>query len=93
VKFTVFRVEKRVLAQEQASVDYIDLFEIPDISGFINEDLPGDISRPVVNFTVGQTRSLDVVSNRNAAAVYDGSCGLIEEVAAHLRRTLSRQSD
>jgi hypothetical protein len=44
-EFTVFRVEKRVMAQEQASVDYIDLFEIPDISGFINEDLRGDISR------------------------------------------------
>jgi hypothetical protein len=44
-EFTVFRVEKRVMAEEQASVEYIDLFEIPDISGFINEDLPGDISR------------------------------------------------
>ena len=44
-KFTVFRVEKRVMAQEQASVNYIDLFEIPDISGFINEDLSGEISR------------------------------------------------
>jgi len=44
-KFAVFRVEKRVMTQEQASVDYIDLFEIPDISGFINEDLSGDIAR------------------------------------------------
>jgi hypothetical protein len=44
-EFTVYRVEKRVMAQEQASVDYIDLYEIPDIAGFINEDLPGDILR------------------------------------------------
>ena len=43
-EFTVFRVEKRVMAQEPASVDYIDLFEIPDISGFISEDLRGDVS-------------------------------------------------
>jgi hypothetical protein len=43
-KFTVFRIQKRVMAQEQASADYIDLFDIPDISGFINEDLRGDVS-------------------------------------------------
>jgi hypothetical protein len=43
-KFAVFRVEKRVMAKEPASVDYIDLFEIPDISGFINEDIQGNIS-------------------------------------------------
>ena len=43
-KFAVFRVEKRVMTEEQASADYIDLFEIPDISGFIGEDLGGDIS-------------------------------------------------
>ncbi len=44
-KFTVFRVEKRVMAQQPASVSYIDLFEIPDISGFLSEDLSGSISR------------------------------------------------
>lgn len=43
-KFAVFRIEKRVMTQEQASADYIDLFEIPDISGFIAEDLRGEIS-------------------------------------------------
>jgi hypothetical protein len=43
-KFAVFRVEKRVMTQEEASVDYIDLYEIPDIAGFINEDLRGDVS-------------------------------------------------
>lgn len=43
--FTVFRVEKRIMTQEHASVDYIDLYDIPDISGFINEDLKSDISR------------------------------------------------
>jgi hypothetical protein len=43
-EFTVFRVEKRVMAQEQASVDYIDLFEIPDMPGFLSEDLRGEVS-------------------------------------------------
>jgi hypothetical protein len=43
--FTVFRVEKRVMTQEPSSVDYIDLFDIPDIAGFINEDLVGSVSR------------------------------------------------
>jgi len=43
-KFAVFRVEKRVIAQENASADYIDLYEISDISGFINEDLRGEIA-------------------------------------------------
>jgi hypothetical protein len=43
-KFAVFRIEKRVMTQEEASADYIDIFEIPDISGFIAEDLRGHIS-------------------------------------------------
>ena len=44
-EFTVYRVEKRVMAEEEASVEYIELYEIPDLAGFLNEDLPGDILR------------------------------------------------
>ena len=39
--FSVYRVEKRVLDAGDASVDYAELFDIPDMEGFVREDIPG----------------------------------------------------
>ena len=38
--FTVYRVEKRVMDAGEPSVDYVEMFDIPDMAGFVSEDLP-----------------------------------------------------
>ena len=39
-EFAVYRVEKRVMADGEPSADYFDLYDIPDIAGFVSEDIP-----------------------------------------------------
>jgi len=36
----VYRAEKRVMGAGAPSVDYVELFDIPDIAGFVAEDIP-----------------------------------------------------
>jgi len=43
--FTVYRVEKRVMEAGEPSVDYVELFDIPDMAGFVSEDLPSPAVR------------------------------------------------
>ncbi len=43
--FTAYRAEKRVTDAGEPSVDYIELFDIPDIAGFVSEDIPGSALR------------------------------------------------
>ena len=38
--FTVYRVEKRLMDAGEPSVDYVELFDIPDMAGFVSKDLP-----------------------------------------------------
>ena len=38
--FAVYRVEKRVMSSCEASADYFDLYDIPDMAGFVSEDIP-----------------------------------------------------
>jgi hypothetical protein len=42
---TVYRVEKRVMEAGEPSVDYVELFDIPDIAGFVSQDIPGPALR------------------------------------------------
>ena len=43
--FTVYRVEKRVMEAGEPSIDYAELFDIPDIAGFVSEDIPSPAVR------------------------------------------------
>jgi hypothetical protein len=43
--FTVYRTEKRVLGEGAPSVDYVELFDIADIAGFVSEDIAGSALR------------------------------------------------
>jgi hypothetical protein len=43
--FAVYRVEKRVMPPGDHSVDYFDLYDIPDIAGFVSEDIPSTAVR------------------------------------------------
>jgi hypothetical protein len=48
---TVYRVEKRVMDGREASVDYVEIFDIPDIAGFISEDIPSpDLRKDMEEF-------------------------------------------
>lgn len=38
---SAYRVEKRVMDAGEASIDYVEMFDIPDIAGFVSEDIPG----------------------------------------------------
>ena len=42
---TVYRVEKRVMDAGEASIDYVEMFDIPDIAGFVSEDIPSPALR------------------------------------------------
>jgi hypothetical protein len=37
---SVYRAEKRVMSAGALSVDYVELFDIPDMAGFVSEDIP-----------------------------------------------------
>ena len=37
---SVYRTEKRVMSGGAPSVDYVELFDIPDMAGFVGEDIP-----------------------------------------------------
>ena len=41
----VYRAEKRVMSSGAPSVDYVELFDIPDIAGFVSEDIPSPALR------------------------------------------------
>jgi len=41
--FSVYRVEKRVMDGGEPSIHYAELFDIPDIEGFVREDIPGPV--------------------------------------------------
>jgi hypothetical protein len=43
--FTVYRVEKRLMEAVAPSVDYAELFDIPDIAGFVSQDIPSPALR------------------------------------------------
>jgi hypothetical protein len=43
--FSVYRVEKRLMEAAAPSVHYIELFDIPDIAGFVSQDIPSPALR------------------------------------------------
>ncbi len=46
--FRTFRAEKLLIGDGSPSVEYIELFEIPDLEGFTVEDMPGDLVQSVM---------------------------------------------
>lgn len=46
--FTNHRVERRLIGEGAPSVDYVEVFDIPDLDGFIAEDLPGETLQTVM---------------------------------------------
>ena len=44
------RAERLLMGEGSPSVDYVEVFDIPDLDGFVGEDMPG----PVVQQIMGQ---------------------------------------
>jgi hypothetical protein len=46
--FTNHRVERLLIGEGAPSVDYVEVFDIPDLDGFTAEDLPGETLQTVM---------------------------------------------
>ena len=47
--FTTYRVERNLLDPDAApSVQYVELFDVPDLDGFVGEDMPGDVVQRIM---------------------------------------------
>lgn len=41
------RTERRLVGEGSPSVDYVEVFDIPDLDGFVAEDMPGQTVRAI----------------------------------------------
>lgn len=46
--FAVHRVDEMIMAEGVPSVDFIELLEVPDLAGFMAEDLPGPVMQEIL---------------------------------------------
>lgn len=51
--FTTFRAEKLLMGEGAPSVQYVELFDIPDLDGFVSEDMPGGTVQSVMGQFMG----------------------------------------
>ncbi len=40
--FTTYRAERNLLSDAAPSVQYVEVFDVPDLDGFVAEDMPGE---------------------------------------------------
>lgn len=46
--FDTFRIERLLLGEGRPTMQYLELFHIPDLDGFMAQDLPGAVLQPVL---------------------------------------------
>jgi hypothetical protein len=46
--FVTHRTTCRLVGEGAPSVDYIEVFDVPDLDGFVREDMPGPVVRTVM---------------------------------------------
>jgi len=51
--FTTYRAEKLLMGDGSPSVQYVEVFDIPDLDGFITEDMPGETVQSVMGAFMG----------------------------------------
>lgn len=51
--FTTYRTEKLLMGEGAPSVQYVEIFDIPDLDGFTTEDMPGDTVQSVMGAFMG----------------------------------------
>lgn len=42
------RVERLLMGEGSPSIDYVEVFDIPDLEGFVAQDMPGQIVQAIV---------------------------------------------
>ena len=55
--FTTYRAESLLIGEGAPSVDYIEMFDIPDLAGFAGEDMPGETVQSVMGQFMGFTEA------------------------------------
>lgn len=51
--FTNYRAEKLLMGEGEPSVQYVEIFDIPDLDGFTSEDMPGETVQSVMGAFMG----------------------------------------
>jgi hypothetical protein len=51
--FQTYRAEKLLMGEGEPSVDYVEIFDIPDLDGFTTEDMPGETVQSVMGQFMG----------------------------------------
>lgn len=51
--FTTYRAEKLLMGEGSPSVQYVELFDIPDLDGFISDDMPGETVQSIMGQFMG----------------------------------------
>ena len=51
--FRTYRAEKLLMGEGAPSVQYIEMFDIPDLDGFVGEDMPGETVQSVMGQFMG----------------------------------------
>lgn len=46
--FVTHRAERLLMGEGEPSFDYVDIFDIPDLDGFLAEDMGGDVIQAVM---------------------------------------------
>lgn len=53
--FETYRIEGPLMGEGEPSVQYVEVFDVPDIAGFGSEDMPGETVQQVMGEFVGFT--------------------------------------
>ncbi|MCB2084476.1 MAG: REDY-like protein HapK [Sphingomonadaceae bacterium] len=51
--FETYRVSGKLIGEGDTSVQYVELFDVPDLAGFTGEDMPGDLVQGVMGEFMG----------------------------------------
>lgn len=46
--FVNYRIERPMMGDAKPSADYVEVFDIPDMAGFLGEDLGGDVVQRIM---------------------------------------------
>ena len=51
--FETYRVTGKLIGEGDTSVEYVELFDVPDLAGFTGEDMPGELVQGVMGEFMG----------------------------------------
>ncbi len=60
-RFQTFRSEKLLLGEGSPSFDYIEIFDISDLDGFVSEDMAGAVVQKIIGEFMPQVENVEFV--------------------------------